>query len=172
MGGVPFYKSKFLVSFTRTCQDHVGRTTNSTVTTCADGTAEHTEDEGLGVNICCSSASALCKTGNNDGKSWNFPLPLSERNSAGRTGQPRTLSLRGAARKQRETRRRGRWNIRVLDRGTLISLLCFDFGAFSLEFLMQVGWPCCFVPSSDNKTLRAPRCMLFVYCLKGTINIS
>ena len=41
-----------------------------------DGTTEHTEDKGLGVNICCSSASALCQTGNNDGKSWNFPSYL------------------------------------------------------------------------------------------------
>ena len=40
-------------------------------------------------------------------------IPLSERNSAGRTGRPRTLWLRGAARKQRETRRKGRWNIGV-----------------------------------------------------------
>ena len=47
--------------------------------TCADGTTEHTEDERLGVNICCSSASALCQTGNNDGKSWNFPLCLYQR---------------------------------------------------------------------------------------------
>ena len=58
--------------------------------------------------------SALCQIGNNNGKSLNYPVvTLSERNSAGRTGQPRTLWLRGAARKQRETRRRGRWNIRV-----------------------------------------------------------
>ena len=40
------------------------------------------------------------------------PLYL-ERNLAGGTGQPRTLRLWGAARKQRETRRRLRWNIRV-----------------------------------------------------------
>ena len=46
---------------------------------CADGTTEHTEDEGLGVNICCSSASALCQTGNNNGKSWNFPSYLYQR---------------------------------------------------------------------------------------------
>ena len=32
---------------------------------------------------------------------------------AGGSGQPRTLWLGGTARKQRETRRRGRWNIRV-----------------------------------------------------------
>ena len=79
MGGVIFYKSKFLVSCARTCQDPVDHTDNSTVTTCADGTTEHTEDEGLGVNICCSSASALCQTGNNDGKSWNFPSYLYQR---------------------------------------------------------------------------------------------
>ena len=79
MGGVIFYKSKFLVSCARTCQDPVDHTGNSTVTTCADGTTEHTEDEGLGVNICCSSASALCQTGNNDGKSWNFPSYLYQR---------------------------------------------------------------------------------------------
>ena len=74
-----FYKSKFLVSCARTCQDPVGHTSNSTITTCADGTTEHTEDEGLGVNICCSSASALCQTGNNDGKTWNFPSYLYQR---------------------------------------------------------------------------------------------
>ena len=39
-----------------------------------DDTTEHTEGEELGVNICCSSASALCQTGNNDGKSWNSPV--------------------------------------------------------------------------------------------------
>ena len=88
-----FYKSKFLVSCARTCQDPVGHTSNSTVTTCANGTTEHTEDEGLGVNICCSSASAL-----SDRKQrWQeleLPVvPLSERNSAGRTGQPRMLGL-------------------------------------------------------------------------------
>ena len=76
MGGVLFYKSKFLVSFTLTCQDPVGHTSNSTLTTCADGTTEHTEDEGLGVNDCCSRASALCQTGKNDGKSWNVPSYL------------------------------------------------------------------------------------------------
>ena len=79
MGGVLFNKSKSLVSCTRTCQDPVGHTSNPTVTTCAEGTTEHTEDEGLGGNICCSSASALCQTGNNDGKSWNFPSYLYQR---------------------------------------------------------------------------------------------
>ena len=38
-------------------------------------------------------------------------VPPLERNSASSTGQPRTFWLRGAARKQQETRRRGRWNI-------------------------------------------------------------
>ena len=94
------------------CQDPVGHTSNSTVTT-ADGTTEHTEDEGLGVNICCSTVSSL-----SDRKQrWQeleLPvIPLSEKNLAGRTGQPRTLWLRGAVRKQQETRRRGRWNIEV-----------------------------------------------------------
>ena len=79
LGGVVFNKSKSLVSCTRTCQDPVGHTSNSTVTTCADGITEHTEDEGLSVNICCSSASALCQTGNNDGKSSNFPSYLYHR---------------------------------------------------------------------------------------------
>ena len=87
---------------------------NSTVTTSKGDTTEHTENEGLGVNICCSSASAPCQIGNNDGKSWNSPVvPPLERNLAGETGHSRTLWLRGAARKQRETSRRGRWNIRV-----------------------------------------------------------
>ena len=56
----------------------------------------------------------LLETGNNGGNSWNSPfVPLSERNLARRTGQPRTLWLRGAARKQQKTRRIGRWNIIV-----------------------------------------------------------
>ena len=33
----------------------------------------------MGVSIHCSSASALCQTGNNDGKSWNFPSYLYQR---------------------------------------------------------------------------------------------
>ena len=72
-GGVLFNKSKFLVLSTRTCQDPVGHTSNSTVTTCVDGATEHTEDERLGVDICCNSVSALCQTENNDDKSGNFP---------------------------------------------------------------------------------------------------
>ena len=56
----------------------------------------------------------LLETGNNSGNSCNSPfVPLSERNLARRTGQPRTLWLRGAARKQQKTRRIGRWNIIV-----------------------------------------------------------
>ena len=35
----------------RTCQDPVGHTSNSTITSCSYGTTEHTEDEGLGLNI-------------------------------------------------------------------------------------------------------------------------
>ena len=86
-----------------TCHDPVGRTRNSTVTTWANGTTEHTEDEGLGVSVCCRSASALFRTGNNDGKSWNIPVePQSDRNSTRRTGKSRTLWLRGVARKQRK----------------------------------------------------------------------
>ena len=42
-----------------------------------------------------------------------YLVSLSERNLARRTGQPRTLWLRGAARKQQKTRRIGRWNIIV-----------------------------------------------------------
>ena len=83
-GGVLFYKSEVLVSCTRTCYDPVSHTSNSTITTCTDGTTECTEDEGLGANIWCCSASAFCQTGDNNGKSWNSPiLPLPERNSAG-----------------------------------------------------------------------------------------
>ena len=51
MGGVLFYKSKFLASCTRTCQDPVGQTSHSTVTTCADGTTEHAEDASRELNI-------------------------------------------------------------------------------------------------------------------------
>ena len=112
LGGVLFYKSKFLVSSTWTCHDPVGHTGNSTVTNSTGDSTEHIEDKGLGVNICCSSASALRRTRNNGGNSWSSPfVPLSERNLARRTGQPRTLWLRGTARKQQETRRKGRWNI-------------------------------------------------------------
>ena len=50
-----YFKSKFLVSFTRTCHYSVGHTSNLTVTSCTDGTTEHTEDEELDINICCSS---------------------------------------------------------------------------------------------------------------------
>ena len=110
MGGVLFYKSKFLVSSIRTCHDPVS---SLTVTTCTNGTAEHTEDVRTGhkhflqqqklTSFC--SAPALCQIGNTDGKRLNCPVvPLSERNLAGRAGQPRTLWLRGAARKQWETR--------------------------------------------------------------------
>ena len=63
-------------------------------------------EEVLGVNICCSSTSALCQTGNNDGKSWNFTPYLYQR-------EIQAVELQGAARKQRETRRRGRWNTGV-----------------------------------------------------------
>ena len=55
----------------RMCHDPVGHTNNSTITTCADGATQHRGDEGLGVNIFCSSSSALCHTRNNDGKSRN-----------------------------------------------------------------------------------------------------
>ena len=40
----------------------------SNVITCTDSTTEHTEDEGLGKQIWCSSAS--------DGKSWNSLVKL------------------------------------------------------------------------------------------------
>ena len=80
------------------------------VITCTDGTRERTEDEGLGANIWCCSASAFCQTGDNNGKRWNSPIvPLSERNLARWTGQPRTLWPRGVARKGR----RGSWDVRV-----------------------------------------------------------
>ena len=102
LGGVLFYKSKFLVSCTWTCRDPVDHTSNSTVTTSTGDSTERTEDERLSVNICCNRGSALCQTRKNDGNSRNSPVvPLPERNLAKRTSQPRTLWLRGAARKQR-----------------------------------------------------------------------
>ena len=65
---------------------------NSTVTTSKGDTTELTENEGLGVNICCSRASAPCQIGNNDGKSCNSPVvPLLEKNLAGQTSHSRTL---------------------------------------------------------------------------------
>ena len=110
LGGVLFYKSEDLICCVRTCYDSVSHTSNSTVTNCTEGTLERTDDEGLNANIWCFSASAFCQTGDNNVKSWNSPIvPLSEGNSAGWAGQPRTLWPRGAARK----RRRGRWDVRV-----------------------------------------------------------
>ena len=66
----------------------------------------------------CKHLSQQCVSSMSDRKQrWQeleLPVvPLSERSSAGRTGQPRTLWLQGAPRKQWETRRRGRWNIGV-----------------------------------------------------------
>ena len=64
-----YFKSKFLVSCTRTCHYPVGHTSNLTFTSRTDGTTEHTEDEGLDINICCSS-----------NKSFNSPVvPLFRR---------------------------------------------------------------------------------------------
>ena len=84
LGGVLFYKSEVLVCCTRTFYDPVSHTSNSTASTCADGTTERTVDEGLGANIWCCSSSAFCQTGDNNGKSWSSPIvPLSEKNSAG-----------------------------------------------------------------------------------------
>ena len=94
---------------------------NLTVTTCSDGITEPTEDEGLGINIDCSSnkyfdvsfiifcsASALCQIGNNNGKCLNFPVvPLSERNSAGRTGhESNTVTLWSSKKRARNKTKR------------------------------------------------------------------
>ena len=94
---------------------------NLTVTTCSDGITEPTEDEGLGINIYCSSneyfdvsfiifcsASALCQVGNNNGKCLNFPVvPLSERNSAGRTGhESNTATLWSSKKRARNKTKR------------------------------------------------------------------
>ena len=114
LDGVPLNKSKFLVSCTRTCHDPVGHTSNSTVTTCADGTTEHTEDEGSGVNIRCSSASALFRQETTMPRAGTSRrTSIREKFSRSNPGQSRMLWLREAARKQRETRRRGRLNIRI-----------------------------------------------------------
>ena len=51
LGGVLFYKCKFLVSYTWTCNDPAGHNSNSPVTTSTGDSTEHTEDEGLGGNI-------------------------------------------------------------------------------------------------------------------------
>ena len=72
---------------TRTYYDPVSNISNSTVTTCTDSSTEHSEGEGLGANIWCCSASAFCLTGELE----LLIAPLSERNSAGWAGQPRTL---------------------------------------------------------------------------------
>ena len=63
MGGVLVYESEVLVCCTRTCYDPASHISNLTITTCTDGTTERTEDEGLGANIWCCSASAFCQTG-------------------------------------------------------------------------------------------------------------
>ena len=99
-GGVLFNKSKFLVLSTRTCQDPVGHTSNSTVTTCVDGTTEHTEDEGLGVDICCNSVSALCQTENNDDKSGNFPSYFYQRQKLSRSNRSASNALTSRSNKK------------------------------------------------------------------------
>ena len=84
LGGVLFYKSEVLVCCTRTSCDPVSHTSNSTVTTCTDGTIGRTEDKGLGANTWCCRASVFCQTGDSNSKSWNSPIvPIKERDSAG-----------------------------------------------------------------------------------------
>ena len=74
---------------------------NSTVTTSKGDTTEHTENEGLGVNICCSRASAPCRTGNKDGKSWNSPISTSIREKFSRAN--RSLSNALTSRSSKKT---------------------------------------------------------------------
>ena len=59
LGGVLVYESEVLVCCTRTCYDPTSHISNLTITTCTDGTTERAEDEGLGANIWCCSASAF-----------------------------------------------------------------------------------------------------------------
>ena len=88
LGGVLVYESEVLVCCTRTCYDPASLISNLTITTRTDGTTERTEDEGLGANIWCCSASAFCQTGELE---LSLIVPLSERNSTGWAGQPRSL---------------------------------------------------------------------------------
>ena len=114
MGGVLFYKSEVLVCCTRTFYDPVSHTSNSTASTCTDGTTERTVDEGLGANIWCCSSSAFCQTGDNNGKSWNSPSYLYQREI--QPGEPVSLEgsdLEEQQEKKRATRRRGRWDVKV-----------------------------------------------------------
>ena len=79
---------------------------STTVTTCADGTTEHREDEGVGVNICCSSTSALCHTRNNDGKSLNSPVvPLYQRDI--QSGKSVSLERSDFEEQQENSRKQG-----------------------------------------------------------------
>ena len=92
MGGVLFYKSEVLVCCTRTFYDPVSHNSNSTASACTDGTTERTVDEGLGANIWCCSSSAFCQTADNNGKSWNSPSYLYQREI--QPGEP--VSLEGS----------------------------------------------------------------------------
>ena len=74
---------------------------NSTVTTSKGDTTELTENEGLGVNICCSRASAPCQAGNKDGKSWNSPISTSIREKFSRAN--RSLSNALTSRSSKKT---------------------------------------------------------------------
>ena len=83
-GDVLFYKSKFLVSCTRTCHDPVGHTSNSTLNTCTDGTTEHTEDEGLGANNddkSCRNFSVLSLSEKLSPADWSASNALTSRSS-------------------------------------------------------------------------------------------
>ena len=74
---------------------------NSTVTTSKGDTTELTENEGLGVNICCSRASAPCQAGNKDGKSWNSPISTSIREKFSRANRSLSNALTSRSSKKK-----------------------------------------------------------------------
>ena len=77
LGGVLFYKSKFLVSYTWSCNDPAGHNRIHPLPP-LQVTVQSIQKMRDWVQT-----SALCQTGNNDGNSWNSPfVPLSEKNLA------------------------------------------------------------------------------------------
>ena len=66
------------------CHVSVGHACYTTLASCTNDTTVHASYEGLGTNIWCCSASALCQTRDNNGKSRNPAfLPLPERGATG-----------------------------------------------------------------------------------------
>ena len=101
-----FYKFKVFVSCTRTCHDPVGHTGIQIISPVPIAPQNMQNMKDWVQTFWCCGASG--------GKSWNSPVvPRLERNSARSTAQLRTVWPRGAAKKKKKDRRRGKWDIRV-----------------------------------------------------------